>query len=92
YWHRMSPDRRLELAARYGLYDAALPPAVKGRYAVKVMLVNRLTVGPMRLLARLLRRRCFGMSDRLYRAAFGYYLRREFHSSFHIFIPKIINS
>jgi len=83
YWHRMNPDQHLDLAVRYGLYHPGLPTLDKLRYAVKIALVNRFSIPLVLVLAKAVRRRWLPLSERLYRAAFGFYLRREFHTSFH---------
>lgn len=83
YWYRMSPQLHPQLALRYGLYHPSLPSVFKLRYLFKRLTVNGCTVPLIKFLARWLRRIWFGLSDRLYKALFGYYLRREFRRYSH---------
>jgi glycosyltransferase involved in cell wall biosynthesis len=80
-WQRMQPDLRPDLARRFGLYDAGLGWPERCRYFAKVMLVNRASIGLLTALGRGCRYRCFAASERLFKAVYGYYLRRSFSSS-----------
>ncbi len=83
YWYRMSPQLHSQLARRYGLYHPSLPLVAKLRYLLKRVAVNRYTVPLITVFALWVRKKWFNFSDRLYKALFGYYLRREFHRHYH---------
>ncbi len=80
-WHAACPHDRLELARRFGLYDAGLAWRERCRYALKVLLVNRASVRLLSALARRCRRSWFAVSQRLCKAAYGYHLRRSYSAA-----------
>ncbi|MBN2354512.1 glycosyltransferase family 2 protein [candidate division KSB1 bacterium] len=83
YWYCMSPELHPQLARRFGLYHPSLSFGRKLRYVIKRLMINQFTIDLITMLAGGLRKKYFGLSDRLYKAMFGYYLRREFRVSFH---------
>jgi glycosyltransferase involved in cell wall biosynthesis len=80
-WHRSQPELHTELARRFGLYDAGLSWPERFRYAVKRLLVNRASVHCLSALGKGCRPLYFAASNRLFRAVYGYHLRRSFRNS-----------
>ncbi|HNW60094.1 MAG TPA: glycosyltransferase [bacterium] len=80
-WLAAHPEHRLELARRFGLYDAGLAWRERCRYGLKILLVNRISVRLLSALGQGCRRGWFAASQRLFKAAYGYYLRRSFSTA-----------
>ena len=79
-WSSMHPELHVELARRFGLYDADLTLYERWRYGLKVLLVNAVSIRMLTALASGVRRRWFSASDRLYKALYGYFLRKSYHN------------
>lgn len=80
-WLQQQPELGLELARRFGFDHAGLTWRERLRYLVKRILVNRITVRLLAAVARSSRNWWFAASERLFKAIYGYYLRRSFQAA-----------
>lgn len=80
-WLQQQPELGLELARRFGFDHAGLTWRERLRGLVKRILVNRTTVQLLTAAARLCRSWWFAASERLFKAIYGYHLRRSFQAA-----------
>ncbi|MBN1999983.1 glycosyltransferase [candidate division KSB1 bacterium] len=77
-WYIQNRELRFQLVRRYGVPAPEMPMTKKIRYAIRSMIVNRLTIKTIVVIGRLFRRHWFHISDVLYQCAYRYFTRRSF--------------
>ncbi len=81
YWYNANPEVRKNLALRYGVYVAEFMVVKKAKYVLRCFAVNSLTLPFILLLGKVIRTRCFGLSDRLYQCGYRYQTRKAFRQA-----------
>ncbi len=80
-WYHRTPELRRFLSRWYGVTSPVMSPFKRLKYSLRVMIVNRYTIQTVLGLGRRLRLHWYALSQRLYRCAYGYYVRHSFRQT-----------